>query len=717
MRINALGVAFASALLLAILTSPAAAEATQPHRTTHSTMTVRQEFSALGTTGLADLSCTPKVGCVALGLSWPSDVLYRSNPGATKWTAMAGPSSRPVGLQNGTQQHVAASCASPSFCMVELSGEGGGFVATGNGGKTWKSANGFAKGNLIDVSHLSCPRVGVCVGDDHGELISTNDAGVHWRLHPAGAGTVIGLSCPGTTTCFVLQRALTLGGPEVLVSRTSNLGATMKQLARFSDGTIPAASAANIYCASAMSCGVYVAAALGGVRELHTTSNGGTSWKTRALPRSGPVVSIACGGAGSCTLLALTTDRVDLDSLTTSDGGTTWSTAVMAPYTGPDSFEGLNEMLACTSASRCLGIDPLDAGGQDLLYRLDTTHSTWTNTHLAEGAATQVAVACAPSGPCIAKLAGRQATSTNGGKTWTYRLEPALDGVEGLSCPFGSTCFASGSTPGASPPAAMLDESSDAGSTWTPVTLPAGLSAVGKVACATSTTCMTIATGYLGQGAQVLRTTDGGVTWTLVTVTAQGTSDALSALACPSATQCLAVGSVPEQCVQRCYHGPFAARSTDAGATWQIVTPNEAGYAEAGLSGLACLPSLACVTSGELFTDFGDTNYAYVTSDGGETWSKGFSMPGSWGAVVSACASSVCWGIGSDFEGGFGWPAPRPPYALLERGTEGGTNWAVAANAPGNVLSIRDLAVSQSGTIILVGTNIDHGPVLCVAAN
>jgi len=710
MRARAVGIASASALLLAVLAIPA--QAAQSHSMAHASMAVRQVFSALGATELDSLGCTPKGGCIALGLTWPSDVLYRSMPGATKWIAMAGPSSRPVGPQNGSQQHEAASCASPTFCMVELSGEGGGFVATWNGGKTWTSANGFEKGNLLSISQLTCPGIGVCIGDDQGDLISTTDAGLHWRLHPAGIGPVTGLSCLNPSTCFVLQRELTSSGREVLVSKTSNLGGTLKLTVRFSDGSldVPQPAPTNISCSSATTCGVYVAAALGGVRALHTTSDGGRSWKSRALPTSGPVISIACAGAGSCALLALTTDRADLDSLTTADGGATWSAAVMAPYTGPYAFSSLDEMLACTSSSTCLGVDPLDVGGLDRLYRLDLKQSTWTSTSLASGAGTEVAVACAPSGPCMAEIAGRQATSTDGGRSWTFRLEPALDGTNELSCPFGSTCFASGTSLGVSR-AAMLDESSNAGSTWTSVTLPAGLSAVGKVACATSTTCMAVAFG--GGMSQVLRTTDGGETWVLVTV---GTGDALSAVTCASATRCLAVGSVPLQCIQRCYQGPFAATSTDAGATWKIAAPAVA-FAEGGFSGLACLSDLACVTTGELFADSGDSNYAYVTSDGGYMWSKGYSMPGSWGAIVHACGSTVCWGIGSNFEGGFGWPAPRPPYALLEKGTEGGTAWSIEARAPSDVLSISDLAVSQSGDIVLVGKNVDDGPVLCVAVN
>ena len=294
---------------------------------------------------------------------------------------------------------------------------------------------------------------------------------------------------------------------------------------------------------------------------------------------------------------------------------------------------------------------------------------------------------------------------------WSTRSVKALGDVASITCPFESTCFASGT----SSSGAVLSVSTDAGASWMPASLPSGVSSLGPVACDSAGSVCLATTA--GSGAQVLRSTDSGATWSMVAVASPTSGDALSAVACSSPSSCTAVGSSPPDpstCGQSCPPTALAATSTDAGATWMVEQP-KVPFAQAGFSGLGCSAAMHCVTSGESVDDSGAVANAYLTTDGGSTWSSASRMPGAWGATVWSCESSTCWGTGSNFETGCCGAQPHT-FALLEKSSDGGGTWKVALDAPSDILSIDGVASAADGALVLTGTNVDGGPVLAVVA-
>jgi hypothetical protein len=130
-------------------------------------------------------------------------------------------------------------------------------------------------------------------------------------------------------------------------------------------------------------------------------------------------------------------------------------------------------------------------------------------------------------------------------QAWTVQKSypPVIDDVAGLSCPNTSDCWAVGTTPS---DAGAIVGSTSGGSTWTSEAAMNGLHYLRAISCPTTTSCWAV--GYdTGENlgiptfkAGVVVTTDGGKTWKRQRLP-NGTS-ILSAVSCPTATKCWAVG-------------------------------------------------------------------------------------------------------------------------------------------------------------------------------
>ena len=137
---------------------------------------------------------------------------------------------------------------------------------------------------------------------------------------------------------------------------------------------------------------------------------------------------------------------------------------------------------------------------------------------------------------------------------------------------------AAGSTPGAAPLAA-----------WTSQTVPSGAGGLYGVACPSASDCSAVGgAGTLPGAGVILATTNGGTTWTSQTVPSG--AGGLYGVACPSASDCSAVGgagTLPGA-------GVILA-TTNGGTTWTSQTvPSGAG----GLYGVACPSASDCSAVG-----------------------------------------------------------------------------------------------------------------------
>lgn len=123
------------------------------------------------------------------------------------------------------------------------------------------------------------------------------------------------------------------------------------------------------------------------------------------------------------------------------------------------------------------------------------------------------------------------------------------------------------------------------------------------IACPTATTCIAVGTS------SIERTIDAGGSWTDV----GGAGDpSLDAVSCPSATQCIAVGD-----------GGSVLTSSDTGASWSQTTVPDFPSG-AALTSVACADTSHCWASegatGQFESTLQDPNVIEASSDGGTTW-------------------------------------------------------------------------------------------------
>jgi len=198
--------------------------------------------------------------------------------------------------------------------------------------------------------------------------------------------------------------------------------------------------------------------------------------------------------------------------------------------------------------------------------------------------------------------------------------------------------------------------STDDGLSWSDVgAIPNGPVALCGVAFSPALPSLGIAVGFVGNGStsNILRTTDGGVTWQPV----QGTNTALDL----RGVQFLDASNVVAVGADRSTGGPIVYRSIDGGATWAL----------AALSGLTTDGGLTSVSFANNTTGIagGFANGLSViaqTTDGGATWTLAAPINSNPGTASVGCAlNGVCLATGG--------------YGYL-RSTDFGATWLFQSN-------------------------------------
>jgi len=258
-------------------------------------------------------------------------------------------------------------------------------------------------------------------------------------------------------------------------------------------------------------------------------------------------------------------------------------------------------------------------------------------------------------------------TSTDGGLTWTRRLDAGMPGQIALS----KVAFANASL-GLAAGFGGVWRTTDGGATWLAVAgAPSGIVSAyyGGIAWANGSTALI----HGAQGA-LLRSTDAGLTW--VDVSAAGLVENYYDLSFNSMGVGIAVGGAGQ-----------VARSTDSGATWQAVATGMSTNTHANAVAFADVNTV--VVLGGLFE-------VARSTDAGQTWTAGF-RPGNSNQYRLRFASATL-GIAVGADGG-----------QLLRTTDGGENWSVIG---GGTLDLRVtvLATSPNGNVVLAGA--ENGPLL-----
>ena len=457
---------------------------------------------------------------------------------------------------------------------------------TTDDGRTWQpqtvpSAN-------FSLSSVDCPTTDTCyaAGEDNfgdGVVLGTGNGGITWTSQqlPSGTHRLSSISCPSTQMCWAGggPGGAAFGAPYVLATTDAGAHWAAQVLGSFAVGS--SEGALEVSCPTPSAC----AAVTGGGLAFATTT-GGSTWAAVAIPAAlGGVAQLSCPAPDTC--IGMSTDALLRKvALTSTDGGVSWSRHYLPHGTG------YVNSLDCPTISVCYAT-----------------------------AFVQV--------PNTSRYLGQVLSSIDGGTTWRLHrgddVKPLSAGT--LSCPTTATCLAVGHAQ--SGPTALV--TTDSGATWQQLTPPAGTSDLSDVACASTTSCVLLATPTDSRYATIAVTTaDLGATYHAHNLPAAGFG--YRDLDCVGSS-CIAVGS------NQNYHGVIAA-SIDDGATW---APQLVPAGATRLQDVSCGSATACAVTGNNNNGTGNGGEIIGTTNAGDRWTV-FAIPptsASWPLAV-ACAGVSC---------------------------------------------------------------------------
>jgi photosystem II stability/assembly factor-like uncharacterized protein len=339
--------------------------------------------------------------------------------------------------------------------------------------------------------------------------------------------------------------------------------------------------------------------------------------------------------------------------------GTTNASAVSTPvvpagWTVQDgSIDGTFNSVSCPSSDRCVAVGsagPFGATG-GLIGLTSDGGSSWTTEAAPTGATDPLSVSCGSATHCVAVGQGTVILySHNAGKSWSPTSAPTgVAGLEWVSCASASHCMAVGSETGAASTVSAIVATTDGGRTWTNDTPNGvGLPVLLAVSCSSTKDCVAVGGEYTVPGAGAAVTTqDGGKTWG-VSASLPGDANIFTSVSCGSPTTCMAIGENSD-------FSNVTVSSGDGGSTWSAVT--SPGLA----NGIDCLSATDCVAVGQTSDeiDEGSNGLAFITTDGGTTWStQSMPLPVTEALDVSCSSPSACVTMGTQIVtmDGFGFP-------------------------------------------------------------
>jgi photosystem II stability/assembly factor-like uncharacterized protein len=324
---------------------------------------------------------------------------------------------------------------------------------------------------------------------------------------PSGTSELGALSCATDRRCWAVGTAGPNAAPSsgaTVIDATTNGGFTWKAQ-QVAGGSTPQLS--GVSCPTTTECMAVGSngASLPGSGVVITTSDAGATWSAAVSPQNALVVSsVTCASSVDCT--AIVSDGISNWSAHSADFGQSWQQEGDLP----SGFLPGND-ITCIAGGTCI-----DAG-----------YVPTTNGH-GQGAV---------------------AVSADGGQTWALASVPAGTGVlQSTACLSPSDCLAAGTTgttvSDVVPAKGELLHSTDGGHTWVPSSSPLPVDDVYGLACPSDDQCAMVGTTWAGSPAVgtggVAESTDAGLTFrssptSYVPIT-------LTAVDCPSASGCIAVG-------------------------------------------------------------------------------------------------------------------------------------------------------------------------------
>lgn len=506
-------------------------------------------------------------------------------------------------------------------------GDTGTILVTNNGGATWKAQVSHTTNTLYSVTALDA--ADAWAAGENGVVLRTVDGGRHWvilrpkgqqppeedsRLNPAAS-----TSAAGTTTSTATASGATAS------TATAHKAGALRVADKYAQRTTGAATRefdyGELYSVDFVSR--TLGWAVGEAGGVFVSRDGGKTWSRQKVATTQNLTSVrfvtlktgwmtGLNGTLMYTVdqghkwTTVKTPALGLYAMTRLDAETGWAVGedgqmlrLGAAKKAPKQVaKGFSTDLYGASIS---GKDGLVVGAAGTVLRSTDGGSslTWqkppvkATLRAVDVSSATRAVAVGDDGTIIA--------SANGGAAWTARASPVkaelravdLAGAGGWAVGAGGTVL----------------RTTDTGASWQ-------AQAAGTSEDLSAVVALSDTQAWVGGGdewgdldAVLLHTVDGGVTWSstrLVDASGSAVRGEIGAL-CASAGKVWAGGSdwAPDDDVPT----GFVARSTDGGATWQIVS----------LSGMSRVRAVACSPSGAVWA-VGDSGAAFRSTDGGATW-------------------------------------------------------------------------------------------------
>jgi hypothetical protein len=265
--------------------------------------------------------------------------------------------------------------------------------------------------------------------------------------------------------------------------------------------------------------------------------------------------------------------------------------------------------VACATPARCFAVGTQEVDTHGFIEQWDGRG--WTavrGVEASHGLSELFGVTCSAATRCFAfgysYASGHHAPQVKfwNGQTWSDQANPDVDfgSLYDASCTGPTTCIAVGLSGGEGAPEAMIER--HAAGKWSIMNapIPAGshFSQLTGVACPSATNCFAVGKYFtggsiLGPSRAFTERWDGS-RWRVTALHPSGaSSSALSDVACRSTTSCVAVGQYTVNGVTR----PLIHRWD--GTAWSLeANPSPGGAQSTVLAGLACPGTSTCVAVG-----------------------------------------------------------------------------------------------------------------------
>jgi hypothetical protein len=359
--------------------------------------------------------------------------------------------------------------------------------------------------------------------------------------------------------------------------------------------------------------------------------------------------SLAFGAVGAIVVVGVGASAYALTGDTNPASGNSPSAAETAssPPGGASTAGGGFNAISCDAPGTCIAV------GGDSSGTADAGVSTNNGVSFISGSlpvSTPVlkAVSCVGGSTCVAVGGNDIVSSANNGSTWTSHPVSDTGNIDllGAGCQSSTECLVVGMEQIQTNPAgqgfqanlAVMWRSVNGGQNWSKSSLPGGVAGIAAIACPTATRCIAV-------GSNILESNDAGRTWTTMPV--KGGAGQLLSISCSSSEVCIAVGPNPAGDTDPTRAGD-SVETTDGGATFTVVA---LPASSAAVFQVACLSATSCVAGGA--TGTGASAPVFLSSpDGGTTWSNATGPP-SFSAIssISCPAGGSCVAVGSAVTG------------------------------------------------------------------